>query len=92
MNVVTDAACWADENFGRCDLGDKRRRARLVRVASDLARRAGSSLLQACDGDDAASEGLYRLLRNEAVAPAAIAADSVPLSTTFTQRDACRKM
>ena len=73
MNVVTDAACWADENFGGCDLGDKRRRARLVRVAGDLARRTGSSLLQACDGDEAASEGLYRLLRNEAVTPAAIA-------------------
>jgi hypothetical protein len=73
MNVVTDAACWADENFGGCDLGDKRRSARLVRVAGDLARRTGSSLLKACDGDEAASEGLYRLLRNEAVAPVAIA-------------------
>ena len=36
MNVVTYAACWAEENFSGCEPGDKRRSARLVRVASDL--------------------------------------------------------
>jgi hypothetical protein len=73
MYVDRDATRWAHENFGGCDLGDKRRGARLVRVAGDLARHAGSSLLKACDGDGATAEGLYRLLRNEDVSAAAIA-------------------
>lgn len=73
MFVVTDAGQWAQENFGGCDLGDKRRDARLVRMAGDLARHAGSSLLKSCDGDEAAAEGMYRLLRNEGVDPSAIA-------------------
>ena len=73
MFVVTDTMAWAQENFGGCELGDKRRSARLVRMAGDLARHAGSSLLKSCDGDEAAAEGLYRLLRNDAVNPAAIA-------------------
>lgn len=73
MFVVTDAEQWAQENFGSSDLGDKRRSARLVRMAGDLARHAGSSLLKACDGDEAAAEGMYRLLRNEEVDPGAIA-------------------
>jgi hypothetical protein len=30
-------------------------------------------MLRSCDGDEAAAEGLYRLLRNDAVSPAAIA-------------------
>ena len=73
MFVVTDAEQWAQENFGSSDLGDKRRSARLVRMAGDLARHAGSSLLKACDGDEAAAEGMYRLLRNDEVDPGAIA-------------------
>jgi hypothetical protein len=73
MFVVTDAEQWAQENFGDCDLGDKRRDARVVRMAGDLARHAGSSLLKSCDGDEAAAEGMYRLLRNKAVDPSAIA-------------------
>lgn len=73
MFVVTDTREWAQENFGECELGDKRRGTRLVRMAGDLARHAGSSLLKSCDGDEAAAEGMYRLLRNEDVDPAAIA-------------------
>jgi Transposase DNA-binding len=73
MFVLTDAAEWAEEIFGECELGDKRRSARLVRMASDLARHAGSSLLRSCDGDEAAAEGLYRLLRNAEVEPSAMA-------------------
>ena len=73
MFAITEAAQWAQENFGRCDLGDKRRGARLVKVAGDLARHAGASLLRSCDGDEAAAEGLYRLLRNAEVDPDAIA-------------------
>ena len=73
MFVVTDTREWAQENFGECELGDKRRGTRLIRMAGDLARHAGSSLLKSCDGDEAAAEGMYRLLRSEEVDPAAIA-------------------
>ncbi len=73
MFVLTDAAEWAQENFGESKLGDKRRSVRLVRIARDLARHAGSSLLKSCDGDEAAAEGLYRLLRNTEVDPLAMA-------------------
>ena len=73
MFVITDAADWAQENFGECELGDKRRGARLVRMARDLARHAGSSLLKSCDGDEAAAEGMYRVLRNAEIEPASIA-------------------
>lgn len=73
MFVITDAVEWAQETFGECELGDKRRNARLVRMAGDLAGHAGASLLKSCDGDEAAAEGMYRLLRNAEVAPAAIA-------------------
>jgi hypothetical protein len=73
MFVVTEPEEWAQETFGECELGDKRRRARLVRMAGDLARHAGASLLKSCDGDEAAAEGMYRLLRNEEVEPGAIA-------------------
>lgn len=73
MFVVTEPTQWAQENFGECELGDKRRSARLVRMAGDLARHAGSSLLKSCDGDEAAAEGMYRLLRNAEIAPSAIA-------------------
>lgn len=73
MFVFRDPSAWAQETFGESELGDKRRRARLVRVAGDVARHAGSSLLKACAGDEAAVEGMYRLLRNEAVEAVAIA-------------------
>jgi hypothetical protein len=73
MFVVTDAGDWAKENFGGCALGDKRRGTRLVRVARDVARHAGDSLLACCGGDEAAAEGMYRLLRNEKVEPSAMA-------------------
>lgn len=74
MFAIIEAAQWAQENFGRCDLGDKRRGARLVGIAGDLARNAGASLLKSCEGDEAAAEGLSdRLLRNAEVDPDAIA-------------------
>ena len=58
MFAIAEAAQWAQENFGRCDLGDKRRVARLVRIAGDLARNTGALLLKSCDGDEAAAEEL----------------------------------
>lgn len=68
-----DAGVWAEQTFGCSQLGDARRTARLVKLAGALARQVGSSPSRACEGDAAANEGAYRLLRNDAVAPEAIA-------------------
>ena len=35
---------WAEGNFGACELGDKRRTRRLVRVAADIANNPSASL------------------------------------------------
>lgn len=69
----SDTGRWAQRLFGGCELGDKRRTARMVKVAQQLASHVGSSPLEACGGDEAASEGAYRLLRNQAVEVDAIA-------------------
>jgi hypothetical protein len=65
--VLTDPNDWAEETFGRCELGDTRRTARAVKVAQGPAQHVGKSLLKSCEGDSAAVEGICRLLRNETV-------------------------
>lgn len=86
MGLMNDAQRWAEETFGGCQLGDKRRAARVVKIASAVARHAGESMLASCEGDEAAGEGLYRLLRNEQVEPAAIAEGGF-LATARAARD-----
>jgi len=66
-----------EQTFGRGRLGDARRTARLVKLASALAGQVGSSPSRACGGDTAAHEGAYRLLRNDAVVPEDIAEERV---------------
>ena len=58
--------------FGQCELGDLRRTRRAVDVAARQATKPDGSIHQICDGDDAAAEGAYRLLRNSAVKPTAL--------------------
>ena len=74
MRVPEEALRWAQEVFGRSELGDERRTRRLVAMSAQLAAHAGEAPVSACRGDAAASEGAYRLLRNDQVDPAAIAA------------------
>ena len=73
MQVPRAAMAWAQESFGRCELGDERRTRRLVTLGAQLASHAGESPARACRGDTAANEGVYRLLRNGQVTPRAIA-------------------
>lgn len=73
MQIECDTRRWAQKQFGGCELGDTRRTRRVVKLAAQLSAQAGSSPLKACEGDSAASEGAYRLLRNDAVSPQAIA-------------------
>jgi len=73
MHIHRDTSRWAEQIFGRCELGDARRTRRTVKLGAQLAAHAGQAPVSACRGDSAANEGAYRLLRNEAVAPEAIA-------------------
>lgn len=49
MVVAIEDAEWAVGEFGAADLGDERRRARLVELATVLGRRPQTSLPQACE-------------------------------------------
>lgn len=69
-----DTVAWSEVTFGDCVLGDARRTRRLVKVGAQLAAHAGQAPSRACRGDAAANEGAYRLLRNEHIAPEAVAA------------------
>ena len=66
---------WAQESFGRGELGAERRTRRRVTLAAPLASHAGESPAGAWRGDTAANEEAYRLLGN-AQATAALAAQT----------------
>jgi hypothetical protein len=67
MTITMDAQLWAEEQFGQCDLKDKRRTQRLVQVAtSALCHPSGSLPEQASDAADL--KAAYRLFGCEDVA------------------------
>ena len=70
--MMSDEARWAQQLFGECDLGDRRRTRRLVDVGTRLARQVGASMAQCCAGESATLLGSYRLMRNDEVSPEAI--------------------
>lgn len=80
MGVVgqmgVEEADWAINEFGGALLGDQRRTAGLVRMASVLARRPDRSLPEAI-GDPAQLKATYRFFENEAIEPGAIVASHV---------------
>ncbi|WP_037027902.1 IS4/Tn5 family transposase DNA-binding protein, partial [Psychromonas aquimarina] len=55
---------WANKQFGETDLGDPRRTARLVKLASTLANEPGKPLVNITQSP-ADMEGAYRFIRNE---------------------------
>ena len=59
-----ESAQWAEQEFGGCELGDKRLQARLVKVAEAKGKQPGSSFAQACQGNRQALKGYYRLINN----------------------------
>ena len=67
-----EASEWAVNEFAGSELGDKRRRERLIRIGSALARRPTGSLPAAANGDEAALKGMYRFFDNDCVEHAAI--------------------
>ncbi len=76
MVAISAEADWAVEELGAAELGDHRRRARLVELATVLGSRPQASLPQACD-DPARLKAAYRFFANEAIAPDAIVASHV---------------
>lgn len=66
-----DDELWALEEFGAADLGDARRNARLLDLASTLARRPAAALPQACN-DEAQLDAAYRFFDNKHLSHAAI--------------------
>ena len=73
MVGILAAQTWAEEQFSLCDLGDKRRTSRLIKMAATLCTRIGKSFSHCCQGNEAMLEGGYRLIRNEDVRPEDIA-------------------
>ena len=61
---IKDSNEWAQETFGSCDLADIRRTKRLVKYAASQAKHPNASTYQACDGNHAAAEAIYRFLGN----------------------------
>lgn len=87
--IPTDELEWAQQLFGASDLGDARRSARLVNVASRMAKHMGSSLAKSCESDQAALLGSYRLMRNGAVTPEAIRASGFAGTAKSVQDAKC---
>ncbi len=67
MEAILNPTQWAERIFGGCELGDRRRTRRLVKLAAGLARHTGCSVNRSCEGDGAAQEGAYRWLRNPGI-------------------------
>lgn len=66
MTVTIDAQLWAEEQFGQCDLNDKRRTQRLVQLAAGALCHPSGSLPEQT-GDAADLKAAYRLFGCEDV-------------------------
>jgi len=69
MGFVADTREWSESVFGGCELGDFRRVDRFVDYAARQALAPAASTSGACQGDAAAHQGAYKLLRNASVRP-----------------------
>jgi hypothetical protein len=69
---MTSVEQWAEYEFSRVDLGDKRRTDRLIRLAAEVARRPAGTVTGAC-ASSASREGAFRWLENWAVRPEPVA-------------------
>lgn len=65
---------WAAQSFGRAELGDQRRTARLVQVAAQMAQAPDASLPQQMGGKRADLKAAYRLLHEADVTHEAVSA------------------
>ena len=63
---MDQAQGWAEEEFGRAQLGDVRRTRRLVMLGAELARQPAGTVTRAC-ASSASREGAFRWLESDAV-------------------------
>ncbi|MEI8622085.1 IS4 family transposase [Pseudoalteromonas sp. B129b] len=70
--MINEHTHWAKQQFGKSDLGDPRRTARLIKLASTLANEPGKPLVNITQSP-ADMEGAYRFIRNENIDATAIA-------------------
>lgn len=56
---------WAKQEFGTVDLGDKRLRDRLIKIAEDRSKKPDGSYLEAADGDHKAVKGYYYFIDSD---------------------------
>jgi len=63
---VLDAKKWAVETFGEVELGDPRRRDRVVQIAAAMAEKPVASLPEQM-GDPSALQAAHRFFMNEAI-------------------------
>ncbi|KZN47077.1 hypothetical protein JL49_12035 [Pseudoalteromonas luteoviolacea] len=75
---------WAEQQFAKSELGDPRRTARLVKLASTLANEPEKSLVNITQSP-ADMEGAYRFIRNEHIAASAIAESGFKATTEQAQ-------
>lgn len=86
MKMMAESGAWAQDVFGGCDLGDKRRTARLVKYASQQAENPEAATGRVCKGDKAAMKGAYRLLDSDDIDPGDIAEGLCRHTATLIQR------
>ena len=84
MGISNDTADWAQTEFGKCELGDERRTARLVKLARQLGQRPEASLPSALKLD-AALKAAYRFFDNANVEHERILAPHVASSIARMQ-------
>ncbi len=77
-------ATWAEDEFGEADLGDVRRNARLVQLASVLGAQPSASLPDATD-DPATLKAAYRFFDNDYVRAEAMLASHIQSTTRRMQ-------
>jgi hypothetical protein len=82
-----EAGSWAEVEFGAAELGDGRRTARLVDLATRFGERPSESLPEASE-DGAQLKAAYRFFSNQEIKPAAILASHVRSTTARIEAEA----
>ncbi len=72
---MSHANTWAEEEFGTAELGDTRRRLRLIQLATRAAEQSGGTVTSVLR-DESEREGAFRFLGNTSVSVEAIAASA----------------
>lgn len=81
MRPREDEADWAISEFGQAELGDRRRTARLVQLATALGDQPSASLPDAC-ADPATLKAAYRFFDNDAITADAVLVSHVQATLT----------